>query len=155
MRAKVSVPLAVSTALCLSGCLVLPGGDKSPVPVTISGTLLDQGEPVRGAIVRSAFGTRPVACEKAKGGQTVTGSDGAFSLAPEFSRSAWRVVPLAPSSPTFFVSLCLGAGEAEREIFTGQYYGSPPSRIEIRCELTSTGQACLANEGDLARLNAQ
>ena len=135
MRPKwIGCSMSLSSLILLSGCLVIPGSEQSPTNPIVEGVILESGQPVAGRGVSVIFSTRQTACQQSESIAT-TDHNGQFRTTPELERSGVRVLTFAPSSPTFFVSVCVEGASGSMRLFDGRYRGAPPTSIALVCDL--------------------
>lgn len=147
-RRAAKIGASLATTLALSACLVLPGRERSPVQPVVDGRLHRSGQPVMDYGVAVHFTTRAARCEAATDSARTDGN-GSFSIAPGLDTPGVRVVPLAPSSPTFSIAVCLAGHDEDVLLFTQSYYGAPPARITVHCDLgLPASQRCTVTESE-------
>lgn len=118
----------------LSACLVIPGNERPPVQPQLEGVVFEGGAPASGRALRASFSSRERDC-KVVGDVVHTDAAGRFSITPRLHPSGTRVITLAPSSPTFFIAVCLADSDGQTLLFAQRYYGAPPPLINLQCEI--------------------
>jgi hypothetical protein len=127
-------------SVLLAGCLVIPREHTYPTQIEIDGVLLDNGTPVAGAVVVSNGLLFSEHCgDEAQ--RTITDADGRFHFDGASRTSKWEVVPLAPSSPTYYPSICLLEETGLRPLFRGRFWAVAPEHIELICDVAHPNEA--------------
>lgn len=124
--------LSVST---LAGCLVYPSKHEYPTEFGVTGLVLRDGQPVQGVQLTANSLYERSACEQPT--QVVTtGDDGRFSFKSRTETARFKVVPLAPSAPTYFLSVCTNDDEP-LPVYVAEIWAILPDAIDLRCDLST------------------
>lgn len=137
----------------LAGCITYPHPhdvvDLSPV----SGTLRLNGEPLGGQklTMNSLWNYEPCAEPIS---ETTTDEHGRFQFDEITSRRFFRTVILAPSSPTYSMTVCADGGSGPDPIFATLIWATLPRHLELDCELSvKTAASDHCNVADWAGWN--
>lgn len=120
--------------LSLAGCITYPLPHDVVELSPVSGTIRLDGEPVAGRrlSMNSLWNREPCSAPIA---ETTTDEHGRFHFDEITSRHYFRTVILAPSSPTYFMTVC-SQGESEAvPVFTTSIWASLPRHLELSCDL--------------------
>lgn len=120
--------------LAASGCLLVPGVERSSVQPMVEGVIEYSGEPMRDRQVFVRFATRRLDCASSIN-STRTDVNGRFAITPHFEGRKYRMMTLAPSSPTYFITVCLADSIDQNPLFVQSYYGAPPPVISLQCAI--------------------
>ncbi len=110
----------------------------------VDGRLTRDGQPVAGLALtmNSLHDTGPCTDPIAR---VVTGENGEFAFDELTSRKTWRVVVLAPSSPTYSMTLCMEDENGPTPIFAESIWATLPVTLTLHCDLGANegaDQAC-------------
>ena len=135
---------SLPAVVLLSGCVVIPQPHDVVDLPRVTGTVRSLGAPVAGAVLTMNAMDNPSACDEPVA-RASTGPDGAFAFDEVSHRALWRLVVLAPSSPTHSMTLCIVDGDTARPLFAREIWASLPLHLEVDCELStpsSDGEPC-------------
>lgn len=131
LRELVSLLLLASA---LAGCVVIPQPHESVELSRVEGVLFSDGVPLANAILTMNALSNYEPCEnpiaKAK-----TDASGHFIFPEVKTRKLWRMVTLAPSSPTHSMTVCLHNQGEVSAIFDRRIWAALPTRLLLECEL--------------------
>jgi len=133
-RAFFRAAIAAVAFAVVAGCVTYPHPHDVVELSPVSGTLRDDGEPVTGRRVtmNSVWNTEP--CAEAIA-EATTDEQGRFHFDEITSRHLFRTVILAPSSPTYSMTVC-SVGEAGAvPIFATSIWAVLPRHLELGCDL--------------------
>lgn len=128
----------------LVGCVVVPQPRDVIQLSPVDGRVTRDGSPVAGLALtmNSLHDTAP--CERPIA-RVVTGENGEFEFEEVTSRETWRVVVLAPSSPTYSMTLCMEGIAGPTPIFAESIWATLPVTLTLHCDLGAAegaDQAC-------------
>lgn len=134
----------LAAGLGLAGCVVIPQPRDVIQLSPVEGRLVQDGRPLAGVplTMNSLHDNSP--CERPIA-RVVTGPDGEFAFDEVTARKTWRVVVLAPSSPTYSMTLCMDGDAGPTPIFAESIWATLPVTLALHCDLGATegaDQAC-------------
>ena len=135
---------AILLPFTVSACLLVPGEERSSVQPIIEGVIRHSGEPVGDRQIFVRFATRQLDCAPSIS-STRTDADGRFAITPQLESRKYRLLTLAPSSPTYFIAVCLADSVDRQTLFAESYFGAPPPMINLQCEIDQSaaeGEYC-------------
>jgi hypothetical protein len=128
------VCLAVFSLVVLSGCVVIPQPHDVVRLSKVTGSVSRQGQPVENlTLTMNALDNRST-CEDPIA-VTTTDADGRFVFEEITQRRFWRVVILAPSSPTYYLGLCTGGPEGRVPLIERRIWATLPRQLALECDL--------------------
>ena len=136
---------ALSVAcLAVAGCVTYPHPHDVVELSPVSGTLRLDGEPLAGRTVtmNSVWNADPCGEPIA---EVTTDANGRFRFDEITSRRFFRTVILAPSSPTYSMTVCSIEETGPVTIFTTSIWARLPRHLELGCDLgvkTAEGDHC-------------
>ncbi len=143
-RINARILAAILLPFTVSACLLVPGEERSSVQPLIEGAIRYSGEPVGDRQIFVRFATRQLDCAPSIS-DTRTDTDGRFTITPQLESRKYRLLTFAPSSPTYFVAVCLEDSVDLKSLFAESYYGAPPPLINLQCEIDQSaaeGEYC-------------
>lgn len=143
-RSVLSAAAIAVACLSTAGCVTYPHPHDVVELSPVSGTLRLDGEPVAGRrlSMNSLWNREPCAEPIA---ETTTDAQGRFRFDEITSRHLFRTVILAPSSPTYYMTVCSLDETAPVPIFTTSIWARLPRHLELGCDLgvkTAEGDYC-------------
>lgn len=124
----------LSGCCALAACLVIPQPRDVILLSRVDGRLTSGGQPVAGLALTMNSLHNPAACDDPIA-RVVTGTDGEFAFDEITTRKSWRVVVLAPSSPTYYMTLCMEDGNDPTPIFAESIWATLPVTLSLHCDL--------------------
>lgn len=120
--------------LSITGCITYPHPHDVVELSPVSGTLHLDGESLAGRrlSMNSLWNREPCSTPIA---ETTTDEYGRFHFSEITSRRHFRTVILAPSSPTYFMTVCSEEEPGAVPIFTTSIWASLPRHLELSCDL--------------------
>ena len=121
-------------AALTSGCLVYPDRHEVDILPALSGKVTRGGVPVSGlTLFMNSLQNRqdcvdPIATAE-------TDAAGRYTFDQQTETANWAVLPLAPSSNTYDLSLCVAEGETLTPLYTASIFGAMPDALVLDCEL--------------------
>lgn len=140
--ARIGVLLAACVGL--GACVVIPQPRDVIQLSPVDGRVTRDGNPVAGLALTMNSLHDATSCADPIA-RVVTGPDGAFAFEEITSRETWRVVVLAPSSPTYSMTLCAEGESGLTPIFSERIWATLPVTLTLHCDLGAAegaGQAC-------------
>ncbi len=142
--AATRVGVVVFGCWALSACVVIPQPRDVIQLSPVDGRLVQDGRALAGVplTMNSLHNTAPCAEPIAR---VVTGANGEFAFDEITARKTWRVVVLAPSSPTYSMTLCMDGAAGPTPIFAESIWATLPITLTLHCDLgaaAGTDQAC-------------
>jgi hypothetical protein len=128
----------------LSACLVIPQPRDVIQLSRVDGQVTSGGQPLAGLPLTMNSLHNPAACDDPIA-RVVTGANGEFAFDEITARKTWRVVVLAPSSPTYSMTLCMQGGNGLTPIFAETIWATLPVTLSLHCDVDGaegTNQAC-------------
>ena len=124
----------------LAGCVVIPQPRDVIQLSPVDGRITRDGEPLAGVplTMNSLHETAP--CDEPIA-RVVTDANGAFAFAEITTRKTWRTVVLAPSSPTFAMTLCMETDAGPMPIFAERIWATLPITLTLHCDLGTAAGA--------------
>lgn len=127
--------LLVIFCMSLAGCITYPHPhdvvDLSPV----IGKMHLNGDPVSGRVLTMNSLWNHELCADPVA-EAVTDADGRFQFNEITSRHFFRTVILAPSSPTYSMTVCSDEGSGSEPIFATLIWATLPRHLELDCDLS-------------------
>lgn len=129
---RVCAMLAACTAL--TACVVVPHPRDVVQLARVEGRISSARQPVAGVrlTMNSVWNLDP--CEEPIA-SVRTGEDGAFAFDEITTRAFWRLVVLAPSSPTYSMTLCMEDDSGMTPIFDRRIWATLPLALSLQCDL--------------------
>jgi len=145
---RVEQPLRVGgmlAACCtLAACVVIPQPRDVIQLSPVDGRLTLDGQALAGVPLTMNSLHNSAACDEPIA-RVITDENGTFAFDEITSREFWRIVILAPSSPTYSMTLCMEDGKGTTPIFAESIWATLPVTLTLYCDLaTEAGadQAC-------------
>ena len=128
--------IRVLLAACagLGACVVIPQPREVIQLSPVDGRVTRDSQPVAGLVLtmnalhNTAPCTDPIA-------RASTDENGEFAFAEITAPAYWRVVVLAPSSPTFSMTLCMEGDHGPAPIFAASIWATLPATLTLHCDL--------------------
>lgn len=118
----------------LGACVVIPQPREVIQLSPVDGRLMQDGRPLAGVplTMNSLHDTAPCAEPIAR---VVTGANGEFAFEEIAAPAFWRVVVLAPSSPTYSMTLCMDGAAGPTPIFAESIWATLPVTLTLHCDV--------------------
>ena len=137
--------ISMLAAYCmLTACVVIPQPRDVIQLSPVDGRLTLDGQPLAGVPLTMNSLHNNVACAEPIA-RVVTGENGAFAFDEITAREFWRRIILAPSSPTYSMTLCMEGDNGPMPIFAENIWATLPVTLTLHCDLGAdegTDQAC-------------
>lgn len=135
MSKAMTVTLVTLLAAVLGGCITYPQPHEVVEVSPVHGVLQLGGEPLPGKrlSMNSAWNAEPCADAVA---EVITDEQGRFRFDERTRRRLFRTVILAPSSPTYSLTVCLQQEGGAVPLFHTQVWAALPRELELQCELS-------------------
>lgn len=140
----VRVGILLAACVGLTACVMIPQPRDVIQLSHVNGRLTRDGHPLAGVplTMNSLHNTAP--CEEPIA-RVVTDGNGEFAFGEITSREFWRTVILAPSSPTYSMTLCMEGDSGPTPIFAESIWATLPVTLALHCDVgpdEGAGQAC-------------
>jgi len=143
---KQSIRLGGVLAACcaLTACVVIPQPREVIQLSPVDGRLTLDGQPLAGVPLTMNSLHNTAACDEPIA-RVVTDENGAFAYDEITAREFWRTIILAPSSPSYSMTLCVEGDSGPMPIFAENIWATLPVTLTLHCDLGAdegTDQAC-------------
>lgn len=138
----------LSGCCALAACLVVPQPRDVIQLSAVDGHITSDGRPLAGVPLTMNSLHNTAACDEPIA-RVVTDENGTFAFDQITSRQFWRTVILAPSSPTYSMTLCMEDGNGPTPIFAETIWATLPITLTLRCDVDAaegTEQACQVDD---------
>ena len=128
----------------LTACVVIPQPRDVIQLSPVDGRLTLDGRPLAGVPLTMNSLHDTADCDEPIA-QVITDENGAFAFEEITAREFWRTVILAPSSPTYSMTLCMEDGTGATPIFAESIWATLPVTLTLHCDLgadAAADQAC-------------
>ena len=135
---------ALAACCALTACVVIPQPRDVIQLSPVDGRLALDGQPLAGVPLTMNSLHNTADCDEPIA-RVVTDENGAFAFEEIASREFWRTVILAPSSPTYSMTLCMEGEDGPTPIFAESIWATLPVTLTLHCDLGAdegTHQAC-------------
>lgn len=127
--------------LLLTGCVVIPQPHTRVELSRVEGRLTQEGQPVPGVRLSMNSLNDFEPCSDPIAFAT-TDDAGRFVFQEISDRKVFRLVVLAPSSPTYSMSICRLDEGASEPIFTETIWAALPASLTLECDRSAAGDTC-------------
>jgi len=134
----------LSACCALTACVVIPQPRDVIQLTPVDGRLTLDGQALAGVPLTMNSLHNSAACDEPIA-RVVTDENGAFAFDEITAREFWRRIILAPSSPTYSMTLCMEGDNGPMPIFAENIWATLPVTLTLHCDLGAdegTDQAC-------------